>query len=112
MTEYGKQLGNIVGTTLIGIIALASLFVGNNIGVKQGKKYLAPTNASLEDKNNDSLPDLVYKTGEIYFQTKEGNFVSYEEVLKQEKAKIDSTYKAEADSLKKVFENKLEKEIK
>lgn len=95
---------------------------------------LNPENAHVEFVNNDSLLDIVYKTGEIYLQTKEGNFVSYKnvlqqekskldsayrakadslkEILQQEKSKFDSAYQAKADSLKRVYENKLEKEVK
>ena len=47
-------------------------------------QYLSPSNAHIEYVNNDSLPDLVYKTGEIYLQTKEGNFVLYENKLEKE----------------------------
>jgi len=62
-----------------------------------------PNQIHLKYVNNDSLPDLVYKTGEIFLQTKEGNFVSYDSVRVQEKRKIDSIYQAKEDSIKKMY---------
>lgn len=79
---------------------------------EQIKKENSPTNAHIEYVNNDSLPDLVYKTGEVYLQTKKGNFISYEDALQQQKEKLDSIYQIKQDSLKGVFENKLEKRVK
>lgn len=59
--------------------------------------------AKMRDVNKDGLSDLVYKSGEIYLQTKEGSFISYEILLKEEKAKLDSVYSAKKDSLEKRF---------
>ena len=80
----------------------------------RGTDYIIinPTKTKITYINSDSLPDLVYNSQEIYLQTKEGKFISYKDVLKQEKAKLDSIYQVKQDSLKKVFENKLEKDVK
>ncbi len=89
------------------------LFLGGTTKHFQAKyENTIPTNAHMEYINKDSLPDLVYPTGETYLQTKEGNFISYNEILQQEKSKLDSIYQAKQDSLKRVYENKLEKEVK
>lgn len=61
--------------------------------------------------NDDSMPDLVYETEEIYLQTKKGKFVSYNEVIEKEKYKLDSIYQVKQDYIKDVFRNKLEKEV-
>ena len=60
---------------------------------------------------NDSLQNIL-DVNEFYLQTKDGKFVSYETVMQQEKAKLDSIYQLKQDSLKGIFENKLEKELK
>ena len=80
----------------------------------RGTDYIIinPTKTKITYINSDSLPDLVYNSQEIYLQTKEGKFISYKDVLKQEKSKLDSIYQVKQDSLKKVFENKLEKDVK
>ena len=101
----------VLTTALVGITFWGMLFKGAH-EVEKAKEYFKPTNAHLKYINKDSLPDLVYKTGEIYLQTKQGNFVSYNQVLEQEKAKLDSIYQIKQDSLKKIFENKLEKRVK
>ena len=102
-----------VMTGIIFFETLALISLGNqksNLWKKLSE--IDPTNAKIEYVNNDSLPDLVYPTGEIYLQTKEGTFVSYDEVLKKEKEKLDSIYQLKQDSLKRIYENKLEKEVK
>ncbi len=101
----------LITTVLTGVTFLGMFYKGIH-DVKKAKKYFKPTNAHTEYVNNDTLPDLVYKTGEVYLQTKEGTFVNYNDVLQQEKAKLDSAYQTKKDSLRKVFENKLEKELK
>lgn len=105
-------------------VAISSLFilgawVGFTIGtIRENVKYnkvigdLNPKNIHIQYINNDDLHDLIYKTGEIYLQTKEGKFVSYNEVLEKEKHKLDSIYHVKKDSIKNVFENKLEKKVK
>jgi hypothetical protein len=62
-----------------------------------------PSQIQIKYVNQDTLPDLVYKTGEIYLQTKEGNFVSYTSIASQEKTRIDSIYKAKQDSIKSIY---------
>ena len=64
------------------------------------------------DVNKDGLMDLVGKEGNYYLQTKDGKFISYESVIEEGKAKIDSIYQKKRDSLKRIFENKLEKGVK
>ena len=114
--EKEKNHISLVGTAilitgLVGITFWGMLFEGTH-EIEKAKEYFKPKNAHLEYVNKDSLPDLVYKTGEIYLQTKQGNFVSYNQVLKQEKAKLDSIYQAKQDSLKNVYQSKLEKGVK
>jgi len=112
MTEEEKDNKN-------GIAFWIGLMFGGWMGLISGAistqntyKDFIPERTKIEYINSDNLPDLVYKTGEIYLQTKQGNFVSYNEILQKEKAKLDSIYQIKQDSLKRVFENKLEKEVK
>lgn len=74
-------------------------------------KDLLPTNAKAQYVNKDNLIDLVYKNGDVYLQTPEGTFISYENMIQKEKEKIDSLYQVKTDSLKRIFENKLEKDV-
>jgi hypothetical protein len=62
-------------------------------------EQLCPKNITVRDVNNDSLQDLIYKTGEIYLQQKDGQFISYDSLVKQEKANIDAKYKITQDSI-------------
>jgi hypothetical protein len=72
----------------------------------QEMKRFQPENAQMKYVNNDTLPDLVYKTGEIYFQRKDGRFESLDSVMKHENIKIDSIYRTKQDSIKNVYRNK------
>lgn len=109
-----KQMQNIAKNGLLLFVGGVVISIPRTIDTiyTNGKKYYTPTNAHTEYINNDSLPDLVYKTGEIFLQTKEGNFVSYENMLNKEKLKIDSLYQVKQDSLKKVYGSNLENEVK
>ena len=95
---------------LMGLMLAGVIGTGVTYSVSETVFKFAPEKARLEYINNDSLPDLVYKEG-IYLQKKDGSFVSYKDVLKQQESKMDSIYQAKRDSLKKVYESKLEKEV-
>jgi hypothetical protein len=92
--------------TMLRIMTVAWFALGCYIGGYNGRK-LNPTNAHFEYVNKDNLPDLVFKTGEIYLQKKDGSFVSYDTVLKHGKVRLDSIYKAKQDSLKLNQQNEL-----
>ena len=124
--DLGKMVGlSAVGFLLFGVGIVATSIFSKDYDyknailelVKQSREKLYGTDYSvidltrshLEDANNDGLKDLVTKTGEIYLQKKDGSFVSYENFLRQQEFKIDSIYRAKADSANKVYENELEK---
>ena len=88
-------LGTIVG--LITGITFTMLFGPDRTLSSYYRNYL-PENVIPKDLNKDSLPDLIYKFGKKYLQTPEGNFIPYT--------------KEKADSLYKIYQNKLEKEVK
>lgn len=92
-----------------GGLVTAFYFVGENAIYHERKNPQLP---KIEYINQDSLPDLKYPNGNWYLQTKEGNFVSYETVMQQKRAKLDSRYQVKQDSLKKIYENKLEEIIR
>lgn len=103
------RIGFIVGATIGALVTVGgSGLYWNNWSRLQDNNL---EKAKMEYVNNDSLPDLKFPNGDIYLQTNEGKFVSYESVMQEKKAKLDSIYQMKQDFLKKVFENKLEKEV-
>jgi hypothetical protein len=55
--------------------------------------------------NSDSLMDLDFEDGRIYLQTFDGKFVEYNQ------AKEDSIFRVKEDSIKKVYEKRMNEEL-
>ncbi|MGV8162616.1 MAG: hypothetical protein ACP5N2_04765 [Candidatus Nanoarchaeia archaeon] len=113
MDETNKKSTEGLFTSLmtVAIVGATGIYLIHNQGQKQSEyesqlekktaqtEQLSPKNIILQDVNGDNLQDLIYKTGGIYLQQKNGKFVSYESVVKQEKANIDTKYKITQDSI-------------
>lgn len=102
------SLGMFVGIVISGVALIGYAYCNREEKTRAREKYVIG-GLQAHDVNQDGLMDLVDKEGSYYFQTKEGNFISYESVMQGQKAKFDSIYQAKQDSLKRVYESKLEK---
>jgi hypothetical protein len=112
MTDKQRSKKNYLTETIISCISCAILTLFILDGVKE-RSYVSktvenerlqnyePKNIRLKDVNKDGLQDIIYKTGEIYLQTKKGTFVSYDSIVAQEKRRTDSIYKQRKDSILK-----------
>lgn len=78
--------------------------------------------SKIEYINQDTLPDLILGNGEIYLQKKDGGFVSYESVLREQKTAVkdsienkimdlsnerknlDLMYDAKIDSINRIYQ--------
>ncbi len=95
------------------------MIIGTWLGIQGLKKtaeiILPETFPKIEDVNKDGLPDLIYgpfeKKYQIYLQQKDGTYIPRSIIDAKEKAKLDSIYQVKQDSLKRVYESKLEKEV-
>ena len=100
----------------VGVGALVSCMVLMPLKVTYLNARYSPRNIEIRDVNKDNLPDLIYKpfrtgwgiTGkeEIFLQTKNSEFVSYTDAIKQEKARLDLEFREKQDSIKNVYRNK------
>lgn len=88
-----------------GSMAGITLYIGVIMGGGFENKYNINEIQAI-NFNNDSLIDLKLPDGRIYLQTNEGTFVSYDSIISQEKAKIDSTYKMKLDSIENKYVGK------
>lgn len=129
INETVKETPNFLKGFLIGYMLVYGAFKVST-ELREGSRFLKVYKSRAVDFNKDGLTDICQKgllKDKIYLQTKDGKFVSYESVMQEEKAKQDSTYKVELknlqkaktkidsiyqakqDSLKEVYESKLEK---
>jgi hypothetical protein len=104
--------GVVMGATPIFLSALFGIF-NLYFDIKKNEEkniFNYVQNLKAYDINQDGRVDLISPKGEIFFQTKEGKFVSYKNILEQEKKGNDSIYNAKIGSAKKIY-NKLEKSV-